>query len=138
MEPVPILQRVKMMTAINETEGFTFISKKNVLVNQDNYTKYGRYSVGNYQDNFFKVPFTNNHELKSALNAGLNKINEYFNTINELLLPQFPSFGAWVQDGCLVIDPVSIYDDLFSASKMGEFKNQFAIWDFKTMKEIPL
>ena len=138
MEPVPMPQRVKMMTAINETEGFTFISKKNVLVNQDNYTEYARYSVGNYQDNFFKMQFTNNHELKTALNAGLNKIHMYFNTGNELLMPLFPTFGGWVQDGCLVIDPVFLENNLEKAEKMGKFKNQEAIFDFKTMEEIPL
>jgi len=138
MEPVPILQRVKMMTAINETEGFTFISKKNVLVNQDNYTQYARYSVGTYQDNFFKMPFTNNHELKTALNAGLNKIHMYYNTMNELLMPLFPTFGGWVQDGCLVIDTVFLTNNLEQAENMGNRKNQKAIFDFKTMGEISL
>lgn len=123
-----------------ESEGFTFITNKNVLLKNDNYLEYGRYSVANEVGHFWVREFENKEELRKILNYGVSVVMSYFDLIEEenpLLCPLFPTFGGWIKDGnTLIIDPVSVYRSKKHALTMGQMYNQECIFDFKTMKEI--
>lgn len=123
-----------------ESDGFTFITNKNVLLKNDNYIQYGRYSVANDVGHFWVREFSNNEELRKILNQGISAAMAYFDVIEEqnpLLAPLNPTFGGWIKNGnTLIIDIVSVYRDLKHALTMGQMYKQEAIFDFKTMKEI--
>jgi len=130
----------QMYNELLETDGFTFITNKNVLLKNENYPTYGRYSVGNIEGDFWTMKFYNNDELLSSLKYGINAIMAYFDLIEEehpLLCPLNPTFGGWIREGReLVIDPVSVYRDLKTAKIFANMYNQEAIFDFKIMEEI--
>ncbi len=138
----------KIYKQIVKNNGFTFITKKNEFVTNDNYNMFGRYSVANTQGDFFAKEFNNYDELMKVLEEGVNAVLKHFDDIEKeypLLCPLFPTFGGWVRylpteeptTKCqLVIDPVSIYRELKHSLSMAKMYNQEAIFDFKIMDEI--
>jgi len=129
-----------MYDELLESGGFTFITNKDVLLKNENYMTYGRYSVANDAGHFWVREFSNKEELRKILNYGISSARTYFDAIEEespLLAPLNPTFGGWIKDGnTLIIDIVSVYWNLKTALHMGKFYNQEAIFDFKTMEEI--
>jgi len=140
----------EMHKEIVDNDGFTFITKKNEFVTNYNYNVFGRYSVANTQGDFFAKEFNNYDELMEALEEGVNAVLKHFDDIEEehpLLCPLFPTFGGWVRylptekptTKCqLVIDPVSLYQELQHALTMGQMYKQDSIFDFEIMDEIKI
>lgn len=107
---------------IQTTGGATYSLSKGNLVGTDGY------AVAIYPDR---------EQIVSQLDY--DTVEEYLLQNEDLLSNSANSFGAWISGGNKVyLDVVAVIKDLNEAMKLGRKHNQLAIFNLKTLQEIPI